>query len=119
MLHLKDGIFAEVDERFQLLFVTTLSHDRVEEGAFGFLTNDNTISTSRRALVHSNNPFIYLDLRLLPLLYIRLRNLKVDSLNRFATSHNLDAAQEVLKVVQNTTSRLQEAGQPMREDAVV
>ena len=58
MLHLKDGVFAEVDEAFHLLLVAAVADGGVEERLLRLL-----------------------DLRLLPLVQLVLVDLEVNSLN--------------------------------------
>ena len=58
MLHLKDGVFAEVDKAFHLLLVAAVADGGVEERLLRLL-----------------------DLRLLPLVQLVLVDLEVDALN--------------------------------------
>ena len=85
MLHLKDGVFAEVDEAFHLLLVAAVADGGVEERLLRLL-----------------------DLRLLPLVQLVLVDLEVDALNLVGRL-DLDPAQEGLEVVENRASRLQES----------
>lgn len=82
VLHLKDGVLAEVDEGLQLLLVS-LSDDGVEE-------------TTLRVL----------DLRLLPLVDVLLLDLEVHAFDALRAAHDLDSTQEGLEVVQDRTSSL-------------
>lgn len=79
MLHLKDGVFAEVGERLQLLFVTPVIDDGVQEAALGLL-----------------------DLWLLPLIDVGLANLKVNTLDARVWAHDFDPPQVGLERVENT-----------------
>ena len=85
MLHLKDGVFAEVDKALHLLLVATVADGGVEERLLRLL-----------------------DLRLLPLVQLVLVDLEVDALN-LVSRLDLDPAQEGLEVVENRASRLQES----------
>ena len=101
MLHLKDGVFAEVDKALHLLLVATVADGGVEERLLRLL-----------------------DLRLLPLVQLVLVDLEVNSLNLaeehvmqemfdvefyFLRCFYLNPAQKGFKVVEDGPSGLQES----------
>ena len=101
MLHLEDGVLAEVHEALHLLLVPAVAYGCVEESFLGLL-----------------------DLRFLPLVELVLVDLEVDSLNLDKTlvssalnwadhyllcSFDFNSPEERLEVVQNCTGGLQES----------
>lgn len=77
VLHLKNGILAEVHEGLQLLFVS-LSYNGVEEPSLRFL-----------------------NLWFFPLIDVFLLDLEVDSFDALGAAHDLDATEERFEVVED------------------